>query len=170
MQVSMIYFPLNHSNFMLQHHHYYQQDLQEEMLMEKVVWRCIIIISGGQCVMISGIYLMPLWCVLNSALLVLLEPQRIHSLKEVINPNTTVSIIMHLILPCTVAEQSVPIHFNEAQCTGVELDLGECRFNTNHTCDHREDAGVICIGKKSTVYSMWCYHAKSLISYWSTGC
>ena len=42
-------------------------------------------ISGGQCVMMSGICLMPLWCVVNLALLVLLEPQNIHSLTKVIN-------------------------------------------------------------------------------------
>ena len=43
--------------------------------------------------MMNGIYLMPLWCVANLALLVLLEPQKIHSLKEVINQDITASSI-----------------------------------------------------------------------------
>ena len=108
--------------------------------------------------MINGIYLMPLWCVLNLALLVLLEPQEIHSLKEVVDYYITGSTIMHVMLPC-IAEQSVPIQFDEVDCTGTEWDLDECRFNINHTCDHHEDAGVICIGKqKYNNYPMWCCH------------
>ena len=53
----------------------------------------------------------------------------------------------------------MPIQFDKVQCTGTEWDLDECRFNINHTCDHREDAGVICIGKqKYNNYPMWCCH------------
>ena len=49
------------------------------------MYRCIITINGEQCVIMNGIYLMPMWCVLNLALLVQLEPRRIHSLEEVID-------------------------------------------------------------------------------------
>ena len=41
----------------------------------------------------------------------------------------------------------MPIQLYRVQCTGSEWSLGECRFTTNHTCNHSEDAGVICIGK-----------------------
>jgi len=46
------------------------------------------------------------------------------------------------------AEQTVPIQFDEVQCTGAEGSLGQCMFIAgDNDCDHSEDAGVICIGK-----------------------
>ena len=71
-----------------------------------------------------------------------LEPQQIHSLKEVI---TNYSVLRQLLL-LNIAGTSVPIVFDEVQCTGVEGSLGECEFVTDHDCDHSEEAGVICIG------------------------
>lgn len=74
------------------------------------------------------------------------EPQRIHSLKEVINEDIPLHHHLNIIF---IAEQNIPIQLDEVQCTGVEWSLGECRFITNYKCDHNGDAGVICIGKFS---------------------
>ena len=53
------------------------------------------------------------------------------------------------ILLLNIAGNTVPIVFDEVQCTGAERSLGECEFVTDHDCDHSEDAGVICIGNFS---------------------
>ena len=99
--------------------------------------------NGEQYVMMTGTWLMPPWFVANLALLVLLEPQQIHSLKQV--------IIIIFLISCNdcysyTAASDVPIVFDEVQCTGAEGSLGECTFVTDHDCDHTEEAGVICIG------------------------
>lgn len=74
-----------------------------------------------------------------------LEPQQIHSSKEV-NNFTVVKIATIIFM---IAESNVPIQFDEVECTGAEGSLGECTFITDHDCDHTEEAGVICIGNKS---------------------
>ena len=67
------------------HPQHYQQDSEEETLLEKVELRCTTMISGELCAMMTGTWLMPLLYVVSLALLVPLEPQQIHSLKEVRN-------------------------------------------------------------------------------------
>lgn len=73
-----------------------------------------------------------------------LEPQQIHSLKEVITNQYHLTFFYNC-YSCT-AESNVPIVFDEVQCTGAEGSLGECTFVTDHDCDHTEEAGVVCIG------------------------
>ena len=51
-------------------------------------------INGERCAMMSGIYLMLLWCVVNLALWVLLELQQIHSLTKVIDQDNNYDIIL----------------------------------------------------------------------------
>ena len=51
-------------------------------------------INGERCAMMSGICLMPLWCVANLALRVLLELQQIHSLTKVIDQDNNYDIIL----------------------------------------------------------------------------
>lgn len=86
---------------------------------------------------------MLLWFVVNLALLVLLVPQNIHSLKKVIKYR----ILLHYVTVSFIAEQNIPIQLDEVQCTGGEGNLGQCEFVTDHNCDHSENAGVVCIGK-----------------------
>ena len=48
------------------------------------------------------------------------------------------------------AEESVPILMNNVQCRGTEGALDHCGFDgwQQNTCNHNEDAGVICEDRK----------------------
>ena len=37
-----------------------------------------------------------------------------------------------------------PINLDETSCTGTEMRLIDCPFDTTHDCQHSEDAGVTC--------------------------
>ena len=41
------------------------------------------------------------------------------------------------------------IFLSDVACSGSETKLGECTSGDGSRCNHREDAGVRCIGKKS---------------------
>lgn len=114
--------------------------------MEKVVLKYITMISGVRYVTMTGTWSMPLWCAVSLAILVPLEPQQIHSFKAV--TSYTRHSVVKTIFICILAGSNVPIAFDEVECTGAEGSLGECMFDTDHDCDHTEEAGVICIGKQ----------------------
>ena len=52
-------------------------------------------------------------------------------------------------LDARFGEGSGPIFLDNVLCNGTESNLTQCDHdgNGNHSCDHSEDAGVIC-GKK----------------------
>ena len=37
-----------------------------------------------------------------------------------------------------------PIHLDDVACTGTEMRLTDCMFNSMANCQHSEDAGVTC--------------------------
>lgn len=41
------------------------------------------------------------------------------------------------------------IHMSNVQCEGQEESLLSCTYSSQHTCSHREDAGVICHGEST---------------------
>ena len=48
---------------------------------------------------------------------------------------------------------------DDVQCKGDETSLFDCEHNgiNNHNCGKRERAGVICIGKKNTLFAAQFY-------------
>lgn len=47
---------------------------------------------------------------------------------------------------------TIPIHLDDLRCNGTEMSLLECgTFHSSHVCEHSEDAGVHCGGKKFTI-------------------
>ncbi|XP_062572735.1 deleted in malignant brain tumors 1 protein-like isoform X2 [Saccostrea cucullata] len=51
-----------------------------------------------------------------------------------------------LAVPRTVfGNGSGPIHLDNVQCIGRETGLDDCPYSETHSCNHSEDAGVLCI-------------------------
>ena len=65
---------------------------------------------------------------------------------------------------------SGPIYLDNVACSGSELTLVQCPYNT-HTgdCEHREDAGVRCI-RKYIIHGYHKYYLELLIGYNLTLC
>ena len=47
------------------------------------------------------------------------------------------------------SESVWPVYMNDVNCTGVEESIWDCPHNgiTGYSCDHLEDASVICHGE-----------------------
>ena len=55
-------------------------------------------------------------------------------------------------MPNQNKESVWPVYMNDVNCTGSEESIWDCPHNgiTGYSCNHREDASVICHGKKIT--------------------
>ena len=51
------------------------------------------------------------------------------------------------------------IFVDDVICNGTERSLQECRFSSEHNCNHSEDAGVMCEGESSNVPDLHCQNA-----------
>ena len=65
----------------------------------------------------------------------------------------------HLCWPggATFGQGTGPIWMDDVMCYGIEQNLDQCRFNGwgVHSCDHSEDAGLVCESSKKYEIRMY---------------
>ena len=120
---------------------------REAPISMRVEWRCVSMTSGGQCVMMVGTVLMPVW---SASSLVM------HTLEVSASANVCETWLRCFNygtggIPYTNAffgTGTGPIYLDDVACTLSASQLLECpsRPILTHNCDHHADAGVGCEG------------------------
>ena len=123
----------------------------------RVEWKCASMTSGGQCVMMGGIVLTPVW----SASSWDMQPLEVSAN----NAWSKISSLLNLLLFCDTGgipfsnarfgAGTGPIYLDDISCTSSDSQLLECssRPIMRHNCSHSMDAGVGCEG--ITLANFW---------------
>ena len=149
----------------------------------KAEWRCALMTSGGQCVMMAGTVMMLLWSASNWVM---------HTLEVSASAVLMWSGHFHLrYFTCDTGGTPYynaffgagtgPIYLDDVACTSNANQLLECssRQILAHNCDHHADAGVGCEGmfilllnliikKQKDRSNIYIYYYFSSMRNWST--
>ena len=113
-------------------------------------WKCVLVESGGQCVMICGVKLMHELFANSLDMPQVALVQVYYLLMEICEKYIPLFIRVGLIHTAygsaQFGEGTGDIVMDDVACGGSELWLYDCPHTSQHNCRHREDASVLCSG------------------------
>ena len=128
-------------------------------------------VSGAQCVMITGISLMVLWSAdsLDTTEVFVIVQRYMNTVAVTSYITTAIEVVGEAVFGMGTG----PILLDEVTCSGEESQLFECGSNGigEHDCSHTEDAGVRYTGTwkstlvKHTLCNMYAFCSEQEIYY-----